>query len=66
MYTLLKNIGLSEVLKRELVPFVASFIIAEMLYKFRSFALECLAFIATWVVLSFLLSLVLPRPRKGT
>ena len=66
MYTLLKNIALSEVLKRELVPFVVSFVIAEMLYKFRSFALECLAFIATWVVLSFLLSLVLPRPRNGT
>ena len=66
MYTLLKNIGPGEVLKRELVPFIVSFVIAEMFYKFHSFALECLAFIATWVVLSFLLSLVLPRPHRGT
>ena len=64
MYTLLKNIALGEVLKRELVPFVIAFVIAELLYKFRSFALECIAFIATWIVLSFLLSLILPRPDK--
>jgi hypothetical protein len=29
-----------------------AFVIAELFYKFHSFALECLAFLATWYVLS--------------
>lgn len=31
-----------------------AFVIAEFLYKFHSFALECLAFLATWLVIDIL------------
>jgi hypothetical protein len=52
MYTLVKTIGLTAAAKRELVPLGAAFLIAEFFYKFGSFALECVAFLATWYVLS--------------
>ncbi len=35
-------------------------VIAEFFYKFHSFLLECLAFLVTWFVLSFLQSLLMP------
>ena len=43
------------------VPFVIALLIAEFFYKFHSFLLECLAFLATWFVLSFLQSLLMPN-----
>jgi hypothetical protein len=64
MFSLIKDLGIRVALKQEAVPFVAAFAIAEFFYKFKSFTLECLAFLATWFVLSFLLSLVL-RPRNA-
>ena len=48
-------------MKRELVPFIAAFVIAELFYKFHSFSLECIAFLATWAVLSYGQSLVIGR-----
>ena len=51
-------------LKREAAPFVVAFLIAEFFFKFKSFALECLAFLAVWFVLSFLQSLVFSRFEK--
>ncbi|NJM30764.1 MAG: hypothetical protein HC855_12305 [Rhizobiales bacterium] len=41
---------------QEAVPGAVAFAIAEFFYKFHSFALECLAFLATWYILSFLWS----------
>ena len=35
---------------RRLFAFAPAFLIAESLYKFHSFALECLAFLVTWLV----------------
>jgi hypothetical protein len=63
MFTLFRTIGLPATARFELIPFVAAFGIAEIFYKFGSFALELVAFLATWVVFSFLQSLVLGRPR---
>jgi hypothetical protein len=34
---------------------VLSFLIAEFFYKFHSFTLECLAFLATWLVLDVII-----------
>ncbi|TIO24086.1 hypothetical protein [Mesorhizobium sp.] len=53
MFSLTQTIGISGVAKRELVPFTIAFVIAEMFYKLGSFALECLAFLATWYLLSY-------------
>ena len=61
MFTMVKTMGLSVLARQELVPGVASFLIAEFFYKFHSFALECLAFLVTWVVLGFLWSLIVGK-----
>ena len=53
MYTYVKDVGVPAFLLREAPAFGASFLIAELFYKFHSFTLECLAFLATWYVLSW-------------
>jgi hypothetical protein len=63
MFSLVKNLGVQVALKQEAVPFLAAFLIAEFLFKFKSFTLECLAFLASWFVLSFLQSLIFPAWR---
>lgn len=52
MFTMLRELGLRRSLSREAPSLIISFGIAEWLYKFHSFTLECLAFLATWFVLS--------------
>jgi hypothetical protein len=66
MFSLVKDLGIQVALKQEAVPFVVAFMIAEFFYKFKSFTLECLAFLATWFVLSYLQSLALgARDRRS-
>ncbi|MPZ31136.1 MAG: hypothetical protein GEV13_09090 [Rhodospirillales bacterium] len=64
MFSLIKDLGLRVAAKQEAVPFLISFAIAEFFFKFKSFALECLAFLAVWFVLSFLQSLVFPHTKE--
>ena len=49
---------------------VIAFAIATILYKFGNFALECLAFLATWFIIDLPLQWIarsLPRPgRRGS
>jgi hypothetical protein len=52
MYSLIRRVEPRLCLAVELPCLVASMIIAELFYKFHSFSLECLAFLATWFVLS--------------
>lgn len=52
MFTLVQTIGVNAAVKREFIPLATAFIVAELFYKFGSFALECVAFLATWYVLS--------------
>jgi hypothetical protein len=63
MFSLIKSLGVQVALKQEAVPFIIAFLIAEFLYKFKSFTLECLAFLATWFVLSFVQSVIVQRDR---
>jgi hypothetical protein len=63
MFSLIKNLGVQVALKQEAVPFIVAFLVAEFLYKFKSFTLECLAFLATWFVLSFVQSVIVQRDR---
>ncbi len=51
MYTLIHDRSVAELLSEHLPTVTASLIIAEMFYKFHSFLLESLAFLATWYVL---------------
>ena len=61
MFSLVKELGVQIALKREAAPFIVAFLIAEFFFKFKSFALECLAFLVVWFVLSFLQSLAISR-----
>jgi hypothetical protein len=64
MFSLVKELGVQIALKREAAPFIVAFLIAEFFFKFKSFALECLAFLIVWSVLSFLQSLAISRFEK--
>jgi hypothetical protein len=56
VYTLVRSLGSRAALVREAVTFAAALAVAEALYKFHSFSLECLAFLATWAAFSGLAS----------
>ena len=43
---------------------VAAVVIAELFYKFHSFTLECLAFLTTWYIISYVHSLVRGKNRR--
>ena len=58
MFSLIKDLGLRLAMRQEAVPFLIAFAIAEFFFKFKSFALECIAFLAVWFVLSFIQSLL--------
>lgn len=61
MYQILRRPAARSVLARETLPFIASLVTAETLYKFHSFTLECLAFLATWYALSWLAARIVPE-----
>lgn len=56
MYYVTQRAGVRSFLTREAVPLIAALAIAEIYYKLGSFLLECVAFLATWAVLSALWS----------
>ena len=65
MFELLRSSSLRQLLARQAPALVISLIVAEMFYKFGSFTLECLGFLATWFVLDATFALVarvLARP----
>ena len=64
MYSLINALGVHAALRREALPFGTAFVIAELAYKFHSFALECGAFLATWYVASWLQTALLARSGK--
>jgi len=51
MFQLLSTLGTHDLAIRQLPAFAASFLVASLFYRFGSFALECLAFLATWFVI---------------
>ena len=64
MFSLIKDLGVRIAVKQEAIPFLITFGVAEFFFKFKSFALECIAFLAVWFVLSFLQSLVFPHKEQ--
>jgi hypothetical protein len=56
MFTLFRNVRLSTLLATQVPALMVSFLIAELFFKFKSFTLECLAFLATWFVIDALVS----------
>jgi hypothetical protein len=59
MYTLIKSISLRYLVVEQLPAIGISLVIAEVFYKFHSFTLECIAFLATWFVLDVAIKSIL-------
>ena len=51
MFELIRSVSLRQLLARQAPALAGSLLIAEFFYKFGSFTLECLGFLATWFVL---------------
>lgn len=54
MFRMAHSLGFKTTLKHELPSGAVAFVIAELFYKFHSFTLETLAFLGTWLVLSWI------------
>ncbi len=61
MYTLVRTTRPRDALLVEAPSFTLALIVAEVFYKFRSFSLECVCFLATWLAFSAALSFVTRR-----
>lgn len=51
MYTMFRNQSFGALLGTHLPPFLIAFITVELFFKWKSFALECLGFLALWFAL---------------
>ena len=58
MYTLVRSMPLKQLLIEQLPALIVAIIIAELFYKFHSFTLEALAFLATWFVVDALYRII--------
>ena len=61
MYTLIRSIPTKRLLFEQAPALALSFGIAEAFYKFHSFTLECLAFLATWYLADALIQPIARR-----
>lgn len=57
MIELLKALRVHAGYWQRLLGFGAAFLVADVFYKFGSFSLECVAFLATWLVFDFIIDL---------
>lgn len=55
MFTFIRAISNRQLLLEQMPIFVVSFLLANTFYKFGSFGLEAIAFLATWFVLDAML-----------
>jgi hypothetical protein len=58
MYTLVRSMPLKQLLIEQLPALIVAIIIAELFYKFHSFTLEALAFLASWFVVDALYRII--------
>ena len=58
MFQLLTRTSSGELFKVQLPILFAALVVAEAFYKFGSFTLECLAFLATWAVFDAVASMM--------
>jgi hypothetical protein len=68
MYTLLRSQSVGTLLVTQAPALLISFVIAEMFFKWKSFTLECLGFLATWFIVDAVISTtrdLLSKPRDG-
>jgi hypothetical protein len=64
MFELLRHTIRNNLLPQQLLSGGTAFIIANEFYKFHSFSLECIAFLATWGVMDFVVNQISTLFRK--
>jgi len=52
MYRMVRRLGLRQLAIEEAAPLALALVIAELFFKFHSFTLETVAFLATWYAIS--------------
>lgn len=67
MYALFQQSSLRQLVLQQAPAIAVSLVIAELFYKFHSFTLECVAFLATWFIIDFVAARVvrLKSPNPG-
>jgi hypothetical protein len=55
MIDLLRALRTHVTYRRRLLGFIPALLVTEMFYKFHSFSLECIAFLATWLLFDVLI-----------
>lgn len=65
MYALLRSLSLNQLLIQQIPVLIVCILIAEAFYKFRSFTLECIAFLITWYVIDAVVSFLVKRFLPG-
>jgi len=58
MYSLVRILPVARLLREQVPAFLLAFVIAELFYKFHSFTLETLTFLATWGVIDAVIQVV--------
>lgn len=61
VYTLIRNVRSRDSLAAEVPGFLGAILIAEAFFKFHSFTLECIAFLATWLAISAVITFATRR-----
>lgn len=61
MYTLIRSISAQKLFTQQLPIVAITIVISELFYKFHSFTLESMAFLATWFVLDLLVQFMQQR-----
>lgn len=64
MYTLVRSVPFKQLLIEQVPTLLLSLVIAELFYKFHSFTLEVLAFLATWYVVDALFKVVIQAAER--
>jgi hypothetical protein len=65
MFTLFNRCSAKDLAFVQAPSFLIALIVAELFYKFHSFLLESLAFLATWFILDAVITWVTTMVRRG-
>jgi hypothetical protein len=64
MYALIRSITNRSIASQQILSFAIAFVIADLFFKWHSFALETFGFLAVWFVLDYLIGLVMKLVRQ--
>lgn len=65
MYYLFQNAADRRHLSKTTLAFIVALLVAELFFKFGSFSLECIAFLATWFGVDLIIDSLVRLRRRG-